>query len=210
MDIMQNKLTKAASVAAIFLMLPMAQALAQSTSASEILNSLKIEKKTTFSKTRSFNAPKNENAVSSADRSFIRSVGGTRAIKVEQRDKLIEIVKKSKLPSINIRIQFAYDSDRIEPQSFDDLNQIALALLDESLENSTIMLNGHTDAAGSREYNQNLSERRAVSVKRYLTGQLQVPSDRLVVAGFGEDRLRDPNDPTSGRNRRVEIINLGN
>lgn len=203
------KLTAILTVAAFIV--PINGSVAQSVSSSDILNALKPAQNTTTSKTRSFGAPKttNKNSVSSSERSFIQNLGSTRAIKVEEREKLIEIVDKSELPSINIRILFAYDSDRIEGESFADLNEIGEALLDQSLEHSRIMLNGHTDAAGSRGYNQDLSERRALSVKRYLTQKLFVPSHQLVVAGFGEDRLHDPHNPSSGRNRRVEIINLG-
>ncbi len=212
---MMKHLKNTVSLAIAVIMLPAAGAFAQTVSSSEILNALKPTQNTqtspTRSLTRSFGAPKQaeRETVSSQDRSFIQNLNATRAIKVEQRDKLIAIVDKSELPSINIRILFAYDSDRIERQSFADLNEIGEALLDDSMQNSKIMLNGHTDAAGSRSYNQDLSERRALSVKRYLTQKLFVPAERLVVAGFGEDRLRDPDNPNSGRNRRVEIVNLG-
>jgi len=207
---MSNLIQKIIALTAMTFILPAGAAYAQSVTSSDILNALKPVTKTQTSATRSFGTPKPEtNSVSSSDRSFIQSLGSSRAIKVEQRDKLIAIVDKSDLPSINIRILFAYDSDRIEGGSFADLNEIGEALLDQSLADSKIMLNGHTDAAGSRNYNQDLSERRALSVKRYLTQRLFVPSEMLVVSGFGEDRLRDPDDPNSGRNRRVEIINLG-
>ena len=204
---MEKLLKKSVLIVFAAAMLPGSFAFAQAVNSSDILNALKPQNGT--STTRSFGAPKAKDAVNSSDRSFIRNLGSTRAIKVEQRDKLIEIVEKSKLPSINIRILFAINSDRIEGSSFADLNEIGEALLDKSLAHSKIMLNGHTDATGSRPFNQELSERRAISVKRYLTTKLFVPGDRLVVAGFGEDRLRDKNDPSGARNRRVEIINLG-
>ncbi|MCP4074404.1 MAG: OmpA family protein [Hyphomicrobiales bacterium] len=165
-----------------------------------------------MSKTRSFGVQKNneiQDNVSSIDRSFIRGLDRTRAIRVEQREKLIKIVEKSDLPSISIRILFDYDSDRIRRGSFESLNEIGDALHNVALVESIIMLNGHTDAVGSRACNQNLSVRRAISAKRYLTEIMQVPHERLVVAGFGEDRLNDPDDPANESNRRVEIINLG-
>ena len=204
---MRNLLQKFALIALATILLPTGLAQAQSVDSSDILNALKPKQE--VSTTRSFGAPKVKDPVSAKDRSFIRSLGASRAIKVEQRDKLIDIVDKSDLPSINVRILFALDSDRIEGSSFADLNEIGEALLDKSLAHSKIMVNGHTDATGDRNYNQDLSERRAISVKRYLTQKLFVPEDRLVVAGFGEDRLRDKNDPNSARNRRVEIVNLG-
>lgn len=210
---MKHTLFSSTSIALIALMIPAGSAYAQSVSSGDILNALKPKHNTTMSKTRSFGTSNTvaKDTVSSADRSFIRSIDGqsSRAIKVEQRDKLIEIVKKSDLPSINIRILFDYDSAQIRSDSFADLNEIGDALLNDALAGSKIMLNGHTDAAGARGYNQELSERRALSVKNYLVGKLFVSAKNLVVAGFGEDRLRDPDDPNNGRNRRVEIINLG-
>ncbi|MCF6320363.1 MAG: OmpA family protein [Rhizobiaceae bacterium] len=190
----------------------------QNLSSGDILKALVPQQQKTTSKTRSFSAtrslaaPQKDNsksALDTDDRGFIQSLGATRAIKVEQREKLIAIIEESELPSVNIRILFAYDSDRIEGSSFGDLNEIGEALLDPSLANSRIMLNGHTDASGSRAYNQELSERRALSVKRYLTQKMFVPAEQLIVAGFGEDRLRNSDDPNNGINRRVEIVNLG-
>ncbi len=75
---------------------------------------------------------------------------------------------------------------------------------------------GHTDAIGSEEYNQALSERRAKSVIRYLTG-LGVPGNRMEFKGFSEDkpvalnRLPNGRDSKEGRqlNRRVEFRVIG-
>ena len=200
--------TTSASIAA--LLLSFSASYAQSVSSSQVLDALKPKHtNNNVSTTRSFGVQKKEDLVSSSERSFIRSIKSTRAIKVEQREKLIKIVEKKDLPSINIRILFDYDSDRIKESSYANLDQITAALLDKSLAESRIMLNGHTDAVGSREYNQNLSERRAISVKRYLTQVGNISEYRLVVAGFGEDRLRDSHDPANRINRRVEIVNLG-
>ena len=208
---MRKLLFTTVSAAMIALILPASASYAQSVSSGQILDALKIKKKFAPSATRSFGAPKNKSnkTVTSTDRSFIRGLNSTRAIRVEQRDKLIKIVEKSELPSINIRILFDYDSDVIKENSYADLKEIGIALLDESLEGSKIMLNGHTDAVGSRHYNQDLSERRAISVKHYLAVELSIPADRILVAGFGEDRLSIPHDPNNGKNRRVEIVNLG-
>jgi len=216
---MQKSILKTASVTFLALMMPLGAVYAQSMTSGEILNALKPKQQKATSATRSFSATRSivvapekndtRDAVSADDRTFIRTLGATRAIRVEQRDKLIAIVEKSDLPSINIQILFAYDSDKIEGTSFADLNEVGEALLDPSLANSKIMLNGHTDAAGSEVYNQDLSERRASSVKRYLTEKFFVPADRILVSGFGEERLQDPDNPNSGKNRRVEIVNLG-
>ncbi len=215
---MKNVISKTVPLAFVTIMLSLNVAHSQNMSSGDILNALVPKQQKATSKTRSFSttrsivAPqKNEpqNSLDSKDRNFIKNLGSTRAIQIEQRDQLIAIVEKSDLPSVNVRILFAYDSDRIEGKSFAVLNELGEALLDPSLANSKIMLNGHTDAAGSNSYNQKLSERRALSVKRYLTQTMFVPENQLIVAGFGEDRLQDSDDPNNAINRRVEIVNLG-
>lgn len=183
-------------------------AYAGSLSKSTVLNGLKMEKRT-MSKTRSFGKPSSKQRLSSKERSLINKLSTTRAIKVEERDKVIEIAVKKELPAINVKILFDFNSAQIKSDSFDDLEVIAEALNDKALEDAKIMLNGHTDAKGSDSYNQDLSVRRALSVKHYLVGELNVDSDRLITAGFGENRLKNPDEPFAAENRRVEIINLG-
>ncbi len=87
---------------------------------------------------------------------------------------------------------------------------IGVALLSPALKGSTILLNGHTDAAGSPSYNLDLSHRRAQSVRRYLIQTFKIPEDKLLVAGFGFERLKVPDQPLSGENRRVEVVNASN
>jgi outer membrane protein OmpA-like peptidoglycan-associated protein len=71
-----------------------------------------------------------------------------------------------------------------------------------------IEIEGHTDAIGSQDYNQRLSEDRALSVSTYLI-RAGIGSDRiLAVRGFGKMRPVTTNDTAEGRqmNRRVEIV----
>lgn len=69
-----------------------------------------------------------------------------------------------------------------------------------------VELSGHTDSRGSDAYNQDLSDRRAASVRRYL-GEQGVAISRLTAVGFGETRPVADNDSDDGRerNRRVEL-----
>jgi outer membrane protein OmpA-like peptidoglycan-associated protein len=76
-------------------------------------------------------------------------------------------------------------------------------------EGETFILAGHTDASGSREYNQVLSERRALAVKNYLISRYGVPENQLAVIGYGPDKLKFPDKPYAGQNRRVEVVNMG-
>jgi OOP family OmpA-OmpF porin len=68
-------------------------------------------------------------------------------------------------------------------------------------------IEGHTDAQGSAEYNQGLSERRANAVKLYLQ-TAGIEATRLRSAGYGFSQPVGPNDNSLGRaqNRRVELI----
>jgi len=71
-------------------------------------------------------------------------------------------------------------------------------------------IEGHTDSVGTDEYNQNLSERRAESVRSYLVSQNIAPA-MVTSIGFGESKPVATNDTASGRqqNRRVELIVSG-
>jgi outer membrane protein OmpA-like peptidoglycan-associated protein len=67
---------------------------------------------------------------------------------------------------------------------------------------------GHTDAAGGESYNQDLSERRADSIKRYLTDKYGINGADLVTVGYGKSKLKDPAQPLAEANRRVQVVNM--
>jgi outer membrane protein OmpA-like peptidoglycan-associated protein len=71
----------------------------------------------------------------------------------------------------------------------------------------TVAVEGYTDSVGGEDYNQGLSERRAYSVKSYLTGQ-GISSTRVSASGKGENDPVAGNDSAAGRqqNRRVEVV----
>jgi outer membrane protein OmpA-like peptidoglycan-associated protein len=69
------------------------------------------------------------------------------------------------------------------------------------------VLGGHTDAAGSDTYNQELSEKRAEAVKRFLSEKFKLPAESLVAVGFGKSKLKNPANPLSEENRRVQVVN---
>ena len=87
-----------------------------------------------------------------------------------------------------------------------DMDNLGKALTDPALTGGTFVLAGHTDAVGSDEYNQDLSSRRADSVKRYLTEKFSLAPDRLVTAGYGKTRLKNRDKPKAPENRRVEVV----
>ena len=71
-------------------------------------------------------------------------------------------------------------------------------------------LAGHTDAAGGDNYNQELSERRADSIKRYLMDNYHIAATDLVTVGYGKSKLKDPAQPLAEVNRRVQVVNMEN
>ena len=102
-------------------------------------------------------------------------------------------------------VLFATGSAELQEGSSSNLNKLVSFLNEYPDRNAQI--EGHTDNVGSAELNQGLSERRAVSVKAYLTEQ-GISSGRLSSKGLGMSRPLANNDTVSGRaqNRRVEII----
>ena len=101
-------------------------------------------------------------------------------------------------------ITFGYNSAAVQPQFQRTLDQVADTL---SQYNQTFVdVYGFTDSTGSESYNQQLSERRAVSVADYLAAH-GVQAARIGTRGFGESNPVASNDTEAGRaaNRRVEI-----
>ncbi|MDR1607016.1 MAG: OmpA family protein, partial [Deltaproteobacteria bacterium] len=112
-------------------------------------------------------------------------------------------------PRLALNILFEFDKDVLTSEARDVLNTLGQAITSQELGGSNFRLEGHTDAVGSYEYNMDLSRRRSLSVQRYLMENFKVSSSRLPTDGLGESRPLPNIDPEDGRNRRVEIINLG-
>ena len=98
---------------------------------------------------------------------------------------------------------FGFDSDVVQSNAAANLNELARNLSKYTDQN--LMIAGHTDAVGSSQYNQTLSERRAQAAARYLAGQ--GVSTHIATVGLGEREPVSPNTTEGGRqqNRRVEI-----
>lgn len=107
--------------------------------------------------------------------------------------------------SASWNIQFAYDSDQLLPEARDDLQQIVGLLRHVSLGDYKFVVTGHTDAVGSREYNYDLSLRRAKAVVDHLVWAESIPSTRVKWSGRGFDELLYPQEPRNPRNRRVNL-----
>jgi outer membrane protein OmpA-like peptidoglycan-associated protein len=112
-------------------------------------------------------------------------------------------------PTIDLHIPFDFNSDQLTSDAIVVLRRLGEALKDPSFSNSRFRIAGHTDAKGTAEYNQKLSERRAHAVRNYLVFQYDIDGGRLDVAGHGFTQLADPAHPEDGINRRVQVVNLG-
>ena len=98
---------------------------------------------------------------------------------------------------------FDFDSDVVRRDAAVNLNSLAANL--SNYGDSNMLIAGHTDAVGSSEYNQGLSDRRAESAARYLASQ--GASRHIATAGLGEREPVGSNSTEAGRqqNRRIEI-----
>jgi outer membrane protein OmpA-like peptidoglycan-associated protein len=131
----------------------------------------------------------------------------TRGLSVGEREQLAEVLAER--PAVDLEVYFDLDSAVIGPKAEPTLKALGTALRDAELRGKTILLAGHTDASGSRQYNQGLSERRARAVRDYLVKQFGLNESMLMAVGYGPERLKLPKSPFAGENRRVEVVNLG-
>lgn len=127
----------------------------------------------------------------------------TRGIKIDGK-----LPPELDLPSIDLTVNFEFDSHRLTHDGMLILQALGKALADDRLKGMIFQIAGHTDARGGEQYNQGLSDRRALTVVEHLNTFYGISLDRLKPVGYGLTRLVDPSNPESGLNRRVEIINL--
>jgi outer membrane protein OmpA-like peptidoglycan-associated protein len=110
-------------------------------------------------------------------------------------------------------ILFDFDKSDIRPRAEVILADLAARIARGSA-GATVRVEGHTDAKGSDDYNQALSERRAASVKEWFARLGGIEESLISTQGFGETRPVTPNQRTDGtddpvgrqQNRRVEIV----
>ena len=108
-------------------------------------------------------------------------------------------------PTVDLSIQFEFDSAKLLPESRPLLDNLAKAINSDKLRGFTFVVEGHTDIVGSAEYNQKLSDQRALSVLAYLASR-GVSKERLKALGKGSTELLMPDKPDAAENRRVRII----
>lgn len=200
-------------LATLALIVGAAQTLSFAQSSSQIENALKPKDASGKPATRGLTRSLNSDPRTQADRKVIDRAR-TRAISIEavqpaakeEREQIAKLVEDK--PKIDLAILFDYNSDAIGPKAIVAVNALGEALIKPGLKGNVFVLNGHTDATGSPEYNLALSHRRAQSVRRYLIETYHIAPDTLLVAGFGKERPKVP-DPFAAENRRVEVVNAG-
>jgi len=104
---------------------------------------------------------------------------------------------------------FDVDSSSMQPAA--EANLTSLAEILNKYDDTLILIEGHTDATGSEDYNLGLSRNRAQSVANLLAA-VQVDATRFTIMGYGEAQPITGNDTAAGRqaNRRVELAIMAN
>jgi outer membrane protein OmpA-like peptidoglycan-associated protein len=119
------------------------------------------------------------------------------SVKQEQRGMVI---------TLSGSVLFASNHSDLLPSAQAKLNEVGAALTKQGAQ-AKITVEGHTDSQGTASYNQELSQRRAESVRDYLVSR-GIAADRVTAQGFGLTRPLADNASAEGRadNRRVEIV----
>ena len=104
----------------------------------------------------------------------------------------------------NATIYFDFDKTNLTSKSLQTLKSVVEALDDNSQLN--VVLAGHADERGTREYNLALGQRRADAVSQYLILN-GVESNRIITKSYGEERpiANGQDEESYAKNRRVEI-----
>lgn len=111
--------------------------------------------------------------------------------------------------TFNSGLLFAVDQSDLNAQAEGNLRELSATL--KKYEDTDVLIEGHTDADGADEHNQDLSERRARTVERFLVAEGVRPG-RLSTMGYGESQPTADNTTADGKaqNRRVEVAIYAN
>ena len=152
--------------------------------------------------------PQVDPAKVAAESAFVKKIRNraTRSLSSGERDEIATMAQDK--PNIDLEINFDYNSADISAKSLPSVQALGRALTNPDLKGSTFVVAGYTDAVGGEAYNQDLSERRADSIKRYLVDKFGIASGDLVTVGYGKTRLKDPDRPMAEVNRRVQVVNM--
>ena len=152
--------------------------------------------------------PQIEQAAKAKEDTFLASVRNrkTRSLSLGEREEIASIA--STKPNIDLEINFDYNSAEISKASLPAAQELGKALSNPSLKGSTFVVAGHTDGIGSESFNQELSERRADTIKSFLVQKYAINGADLVTVGYGKTKLKDAQNPADPLNRRVQVVNM--
>lgn len=127
----------------------------------------------------------------------------------EVKDRDVEVRGNDQygIYSLDENVLFDVDKSALKPTAKNHLDQIVTSI-DKRYPNAHIGVFGFTDNTGAKDYNKELSEQRAESVKQYLVSTGKLDAARMTVEGYGEKRPAATNETAAGRakNRRVQIV----
>jgi outer membrane protein OmpA-like peptidoglycan-associated protein len=191
--------------AALSLSAGLALAADDTVTADQILSALKPAPVT---RGLSVGTPQVDPSAKAMEASFLATVRNrkTRSLSLGEREQIAQIADAK--PKIDLEIQFDYNSADISKASMAAVQELGKALSNPSLKGSTFVVAGHTDAVGSEPFNQDLSERRADTIKHYLVDKYGLAGSDLVTVGYGKTKLKNPDNPTDAVNRRVQVVNM--
>ena len=134
--------------------------------------------------------------------------GGRQEVAQAEPEPVYEpVVEAEPIPEtvrVELDVKFDFDKDVVREDSYDDIRNLAEFM--QQFPQTTTVVEGHTDSVGTEAYNQDLSDRRASSVRNVLVEQYDIDGSRVDSVGYGETRPVADNATEAGRaiNRRVE------
>ncbi|MBK9016386.1 MAG: OmpA family protein [Saprospiraceae bacterium] len=130
-------------------------------------------------------------------------------IKQKVPDAKVERVGEGIVVEFSSKILFGFDRSDLTSEAKNSLDKLTTVLKEYA--ETDIEIQGHTDNKGTDTYNQDLSMRRAVEVRKYLRSR-GIAADRISTAGYGESAPSYSNSNEDGRskNRRVEFLITAN
>lgn len=158
--------------------------------------------------TRSLSVAPPDTAKAAEENKFINQIRNrtTRSLSTGERAQIAAMATEK--PNIDLEITFDYNSANLSPKAMPAVTALGKALTNPDLKGTTFVLAGHTDAAGGESYNQDLSERRADTLKKHLMEKYGIAAGDLVTVGYGEAKLKNTADPNAAENRRVQVVNM--
>jgi OmpA-OmpF porin, OOP family len=105
----------------------------------------------------------------------------------------------------DVSVTFGFDKYALTPDDKKTLDDFAASLTGKRM--YLLAVTGGTDSIGDRDYNYQLSQRRADAVVNYLATKYNIPPRKFYLIGIGKDQAVASNDTAAGRakNRRVEV-----